>query len=339
MTAIGFAPDADEIKFSHARHAKAKVECLACHESIYDAKDLKGSFLPKEAKCLECHKKEKETGNCVMCHSEPKLAATWPRREPGVKIDHAKHIELTKEDCTKCHFALKEPGIDVKISAGHDACLSCHEPHGKQFDGAQCNGCHVDLKRYQYKPAAELSHQGDFLRQHQVAAKAAGASCASCHEQNFCLDCHGRTAMAAPGVGMQDRPDRSFIHRNDFFSRHSVEAQADPASCQKCHGATAGQSSCMQCHTAQHVSTASLSPRNPHPAGWALPGAGNGFHGDAARRDATSCMSCHDQGAQSNCVSCHKVGGVGGDPHPITFGKRHSLAEARSSAVCLTCHR
>ena len=47
----------DRIKIPHERHAAAKVECIACHEAIYDATDLAApNLLPSEAKCLECHR-------------------------------------------------------------------------------------------------------------------------------------------------------------------------------------------------------------------------------------------------------------------------------------------
>jgi hypothetical protein len=334
ITTLGLSNAVDEIKFSHARHGRAKVECLACHESIYDAQTLTGSFLPPEAKCLECHKKEKASNNCQFCHTDVKLAQHWPTRKPNLKFGHQKHIELVKEDCSKCHFQLKEPGLDVRISGGHPACQQCHTPHGEQFQQTKCDSCHQDLKRYGLKPVTELSHQGDFLRNHALPARAAGQSCASCHEQNFCLDCHAKTAMAPLNVILPDRPDRDFIHRNDFFSRHPIEAAADPASCKQCHA----NKTCEQCHAANNVGAAAANPRNPHPPGWALPGSGQ-FHGDAARRDINNCASCHDQGAQSNCVTCHKVGGIGGDPHPPSFGRKHSLSEAHSNSMCLICHR
>jgi len=143
--------------------------------------------------------------------------------------------------------------------------------------------------------------------------------------------------MVSLNVVLPDRPDKSFIHRNDFFSRHQIEAREDPGSCVRCHG-SGEKSSCVACHKSQNVASGLSTARNPHPAGWGLPGSGQ-FHGEAARRDIVSCASCHDQGAQSNCVQCHKSGGIGGDPHPVSFGSKHSLQEARSNGSCLVCHR
>ena len=62
----------DRIRFPHARHQQAKIECIACHETIFDQKALgEADALPKEARCLECHRDKKEKGNCEFCHSDP----------------------------------------------------------------------------------------------------------------------------------------------------------------------------------------------------------------------------------------------------------------------------
>jgi hypothetical protein len=285
------------------------------------------------AKCLECHKEKNVPEGCAFCHTDVKSASHWPKRDIRLHFDHSKHVELVKEDCTKCHSALSEPGRPAPLSAGHAACLSCHN-HAEQYANASCATCHVDLASYPLVPLTEVSHDGDFLRRHGLIAKSTGASCATCHDQNFCLDCHARTTMVKVETIMADRPDRAFIHRNDFLGRHSVDARADPVSCQRCHS----PSTCETCHQLEHVAGGSPNARNPHPPGWVLPGSG-AFHGDAARRDILSCASCHDQGDQSNCVQCHKVGGIGGDPHPGDFSAHHSLGEARGDGRCFACHR
>jgi hypothetical protein len=134
-------------------------------------------------------------------------------------------------------------------------------------------------------------------------------------------------------VKQPDRVDRDFIHRNDFLSRHAVEAAADPPLCRRCHGT----SFCESCHEGQGLTPGAARPRNPHPAGWALPGSAQ-FHGTEARRDIAACASCHDQGAASICVDCHKVGGIGGDPHPAGFAARHPREEIAQNGMCAACH-
>jgi hypothetical protein len=320
--------DGDHIKIPHDKHAKAGVECLACHDAIYDAKSLATPTLPPEDKCLECHREWKETNQCEKCHTQPKLAAPWPSPEPSIVLDHSKHIERTKEKCEVCHKSLPNP-----VRAARPTMDSCAQCHKRQIDQGNCTQCHLDLTRYQLRPISLYSHQGDFLREHPRAARAQPESCATCHEQRFCADCHAKTASPTVEMKWPERVDRYFIHRNDFLGRHSIEARWDGASCRRCHGS----SFCEDCHRAQNLTPFAQNPRDPHPPGWAMPG-GVEFHGTAARRDITSCAACHDQGARSICVDCHKVGGIGGDPHPMGWQDRHPRSEISRNNLCLICH-
>src|SRR6476661_3214751 len=92
----------DVIKVPHERHRAGGVECLACHETLYDQKSLAQPTLPAEAVCLGCHAAEKEKGNCGFCHTDVRRAAAWPAHEPSLQMSHADHIERTKEKCTVC---------------------------------------------------------------------------------------------------------------------------------------------------------------------------------------------------------------------------------------------
>jgi hypothetical protein len=151
----------DSIKASHSVHARAKIDCLVCHEPIYDAQSLTGEFLPKEQKCLECHEDNKKKGECGYCHSDPIRPLTY-RREPSVLLlSHAKHIERTKEDCTRCHKTLSDRG-QAAVAPTMDSCLGCH-PHQQDFDQGSCGACHKDLKRYPQKPLTRFSHRGNFV--------------------------------------------------------------------------------------------------------------------------------------------------------------------------------
>ncbi len=320
----------DAIKIPHSVHQKAQVDCLACHEEIYDAKDLSQRFLPSEAKCLECHREKKEQGRCEFCHTDAKRAAAWAAVEPALRLSHAAHIERTKENCAACHKSLPDP-LRKNISPPTMAsCLECHE-HQVEYRDGRCGGCHLDLKRYPLVPISLFSHQGDFVHEHGRAARSAPDGCAQCHEQTFCADCHAKTVATRIEVKLPERVDADFIHRADYVGRHAVEARADSALCSRCHGT----SFCDSCHQAQNLTPFGSSPRDPHPPGWSFPGSAN-FHGPEARRDIASCASCHDQGARSICVDCHRVGGIGGNPHPP--GWSHERGEIARNTMCLACH-
>jgi hypothetical protein len=105
-------------------------------------------------------------------------------------------------------------------------CTGCHE-HAVEVTAGQCNSCHVNLRRYALVPVTLFSHQGNFVRQHGSVARSTGESCAQCHDQTFCADCHARTVALPIESKFPERVTADFIHRADFVSRHAIEARAD----------------------------------------------------------------------------------------------------------------
>jgi hypothetical protein len=323
-----FAPARDQILSPHERHQKADVDCGSCHESIFDATSLSTSNLPNEKKCLECHKEEKvEKKNCGFCHTRADAPLTFERHARTLKMNHAAHMERVKEDCRVCHRVLPNPLRTDGMAPSMDGCLTCHE-HQEQFDEGRCDACHLDLTRYPIKPLSAFTHQGDFVKTHRLEANT--QACATCHEQNFCADCHTKTTPMKPERFLSERVDRNFIHRADFIGRHAIEARSDQALCMRCHGTTY----CSDCHARSGLTTASGRPLNPHPLGYAQ----GKQHGQEARRGISECAACHDQGAASNCVSCHKVGGIGGNPHEPAWLLRHGPGEIARNPMCVVCH-
>jgi predicted CXXCH cytochrome family protein len=325
-----FGESRDQIKAPHDRHAKADVECTTCHETIFDSKDLSTVDLPKEKVCFGCHKEQKAKGDCGFCHTRPDKPMTFAARDRELKMNHSEHIERVKEDCKVCHSELPNPLWREGLAPKMSACLTCHE-HQEQFDNGQCSVCHKDLSRYPLEPIAAFSHRGDFLHNHPKDARSGEAACGTCHEQTFCAECHAKTVGVKIETLQLERVDRSFIHRNDFMSRHSLEARANESECQRCHGTDF----CQSCHKNVGLVPGVANGLNPHPPGF---GQGSG-HGAEARRDIVQCAACHDQGAASNCVTCHKVGGAGGNPHPPSFILRHPKEEISRNAMCTICHQ
>jgi hypothetical protein len=324
-----FVSTHDQIKSPHDRHVKGQVDCTTCHESIFDSTTLTTVDLPKERKCLGCHREEKEKGNCAFCHTDPDHPLTLTGHPRELKMNHAEHIDRVKEDCTYCHKSLPNPLRTEGLTPKMETCLSCHE-HQVQFDNGACDTCHLDLARYALKPLAAFSHRNDWLHDHSQEARSGAEVCGTCHEQSFCSECHAKTAGLRVDKLLPERVDRQFIHRNDFLSRHSVEASADEALCQRCHGTDF----CQSCHARNGLVPGAANGLNPHPAGFGVGTA----HGQAARADIVKCAACHDQGSASNCVNCHRVGGVGGNPHPTSWMLRHPSQEIGKNAMCQVCH-
>jgi hypothetical protein len=315
----------------HSPHVDGDVACKECHASVARARTLENRVrhvqLPKKGE------------SCSGCHDVvPKLQIPARTRDFGLNFSHAAHLGRLKGEknaCVRCHTSLPEQKAAEYDGPSMNSCTSCHN-HAQEFAAADCLGCHQDLKRYE-KPVESFKHQGEFMKLHGALARGGAESCAACHEQTFCADCHSATtAPGRPGLVYPEDVKRDFNHRGDYQSRHGVDVEANPASCRKCHGS----SFCLTCHEQQNLiqpPTSSVLPRNAHPVGWGTDKASGNFHGDAARRNIVSCAGCHDQGAASVCVLCHKVGGFAAvSPHPSNFKK--STADISKNSMCAACH-
>jgi hypothetical protein len=318
-----------EIRQSHAVHKD--LPCEMCHEEIADSTKITDSLKPKEAKCLECHAEKREQKECGYCHMDPAQPAGYPPEAHNIIFPHKTHLKLVNNDCSSCHPKLSEFSRPGRTPPTMQACTKCHE-HKVELDEGNCKRCHVDLKRFPLKPVTAFSHSGDFVHQHRNVARTSADACTQCHDQTFCSDCHGKTNATRVELKFSENVTSDFIHRGDYLTRHSLEARADQALCQRCHGV----SYCVDCHKQENVGPGGKDPRSPHPAGWALPGPTS--HAASARREIVNCASCHDQGPATNGIACHKVGGIGGNPHPTKWLGKHSLPEAYGTAMCMYCH-
>ncbi len=312
------------VDFTHSVHVDQGIGCTDCHEGIDKATSLNQRHLPKTEKCAECHNDGRPG---------PSLEGIPP---PRLTFSHAQHVNQAaiKGKCDTCHKKLPEMG-EPRESPKMEACTGCHK-HQQDFAQGRCRPCHLDLKGY--KPENAYAHQGDWLRQHPAQARPSAESCAACHDQTYCAQCHSATTTAArPSIIWPEDVQRSYIHRGDYVGRHTVDAAANPSSCRKCHGTKF----CEACHVEQNLAKPNDVGRRPasHTGpDWATNRASGNFHGDAARRDVTSCANCHDQGASSTCVLCHHVGGVGGNPHPPSFLSKHDASDRRHNSMCRVCH-
>jgi hypothetical protein len=309
--------------FPHETHAS--FDCTDCHTGIIKSVRLGDSSLPGLAKCEECHERKSR---------EDRAKFSVPRREARqyeLRFDHVAHLKrVPKGDCTACHKDLPGIGQPWRTTPAMAACTACHN-HAKDFAEARCSPCHVSLRRFPLKPLSEFAHQGNFIKDHGLLAKGSAETCAACHEQTYCAQCHATSTNAMrPEIRFPEKVESDYIHRADWVSRHMVEAAASPASCRKCHGSQF----CDSCHQEQGISARSLNPRDPHPLpAWTTKGSGN-FHGDAARANILACSGCHDQGAASICVLCHRSGG----PAKVNIHPSGFKPTDKSKAVCKACH-
>jgi hypothetical protein len=308
--------------FPHGVHVDADVACTNCHAGIE-----KSTALMPDVRDVKLPTKSEV---CAACHDPiPTLAVPARKVEWPLTFSHADHLPRVKGDCKACHQALPEAGAAAAKAPPMSACTACHN-HAVDFAQARCSSCHVDLKRYPLKPVAQYTHQADFLKTHADMARSGAMTCAQCHDQTKCAECHAATTGPMKlDVQFPERVASDFIHRGDWVSRHQIEASADPASCRRCHGS----GYCQSCHELNSLAPGLPGARDPHTTpGWAS----GAVHGPEARRNIVACAGCHDQGAASTCLLCHKPPG-GANPHPPGFLKRFDAGD-KNKPACRICH-
>ena len=63
----GFSND-DNIKFNHAPHIRAKVECATCHGNLAEQTVAQHSVEHTMGFCVNCHNERKAPVDCLACH-------------------------------------------------------------------------------------------------------------------------------------------------------------------------------------------------------------------------------------------------------------------------------
>ena len=274
--------------------------------------------------CATCHARE----YCVTCHvnapevpeiqalrpdprslamKEAKIKAPASHKAPAFLTTHGR--KLSKKDltlkCGTCHTST--------------SCEACHQAPPQQVrvlavaGPGRGTGATVDRKR----PA---SHGKDFTDGHATLASGAPQTCAGCHVQEQCLQCH------RPNAGSQGR-----FHPADYIARHPVASYSRETSCADCHNPA---QFCQTCHAQNGIVSdgrfiggqATYHDGNPTFAVG---------HGPAARQSLESCVSCH---AEKDCMVCHaSTGGRRFNPHGPNF-PAEKLRKANPQ-MCTACHR
>ncbi len=324
---LGIKPRDVQHPFEHRAHVLKGISCVECHASIRSAGDTGPLHLPDTAKCTSCHAKPHDSRSCGTCHGEAHTRHEAELARDHLRFAHAEHTAKLGGQCVPCHAAVGKSDPSA-LRPAMAVCFGCHG-HKDQWNTRACDACHVDLPRELVKPSSHVIHEGDFVREHGVRAASSRDLCATCHEERFCLACHGLTAPALPWRFSVERPALSGLHRAGFRSRHADEARSSPGLCATCHEQS---SFCADCHAEKHVGGAPGS-RSPHPAGWVR--ARGGEHGRAARMDPVACASCHGGAGEALCVGCHRVGGPGGNPHGPGFS---STLDKLRDLPCRQCH-
>ena len=293
------------------------------------------------ASCAVCHARE----SCARCHvnasSQPLIAALArddrvARLVAGKPASYPVPADHMSDTFTRAHGALaRENTARCATCHARPSCTTCHVgtaapviasmPQAERGGAPGVNLRLVPARRRSPHMANSLLsdtgsqaprpvrvHDAAFRSNHKAAA-ASSMSCASCHEQRFCSDCH---AGEAPGR----------FHRANFVQRHAADSWGRETQCSSCHNT---ELFCRSCHRESGLASRGrldVAFHNAQPQ-WLLQ------HGRAARQGLQSCATCH---AQRDCLACHSTVGWGVNPHGQGF-KAGRLADLNATQ-CLLCH-
>ena len=56
------------MRFDHAPHIRAKVECSTCHGNLREQTVARRSVDLNMAFCVNCHKQKQASNDCQTCH-------------------------------------------------------------------------------------------------------------------------------------------------------------------------------------------------------------------------------------------------------------------------------
>ncbi len=342
------------LRFNHQAHLAQGLECGRCHAGAAKSRRAADDLFPRGRTCDECHGAQHplptgEPAKCGTCHTsveQQRVTAALSAPTPRLKFNHAMHLEKGAT-CATCHGDMTKVRLATVMQLPtEETCLSCH-------DGVKatqrCGACHQSKPdgKLQTRPTAERSaplllprddlwgaaHDLSFVEDHKGIAKANPNLCKSCHDDDFCQECHNG-AM---------RPMR--IHAGDYLTAHALDARARTQDCQSCHRM---QTDCAACHErlglgrGPETAFGVGSRLRFHPEGWSGPPGMRQGHSFPAQRNIGACASCHDE---DSCLACHATTaaarpGLNVTPHGPDFASSarcQSLARA-NRRVCLKCH-
>ncbi|HEY4175737.1 MAG TPA: cytochrome c3 family protein [Kofleriaceae bacterium] len=339
--------------FSHAKHLAKGATCATCHPAATTSRSAVDNLIPTEAECRGCHPIDRAqpdkvvegapTAKCVSCHPGWTPSSVVQRvylTPTPLKFDHAAHI---KTACTTCHGDMTKVELaTTKQLPTMSSCLTCHKNGGEERACADCHLTKVTGLVETEFPQGSLmpkntgmgdGHRLGFAKDHTQEARQVGATCNACHDQSECIACHQGVVKPAD------------FHPGDYVNTHAIDARRGTPDCSACHRA---QSFCVGCHertgVAQRLSIGfSAADGKPfHPSHWASntsSGSADNRHAAEARRNLTSCTSCH---REEDCLTCHsaQMGSLRASPHPPGWrgSSRCKALDRGNRRMCLRCH-
>ncbi|MBS4029029.1 MAG: hypothetical protein KGZ58_10375 [Ignavibacteriales bacterium] len=316
--ADGEPENAQYLKFSHSLHIKEQgIGCEDCHTLVKASKFSSDNLMVNHESCQSCHE-EQISSDCAFCHTNPDDISPIPPKERELVFSHELHTTKFSVECTTCHSGTENVQyVSNKNMPVMTTCINCHT---EKSASKQCESCHTNFT--DLLPKNHLV--ANFKKEHSSFARVGmtDVTCATCHTESFCQDCHTGTELNNFGIGkdlMTEPSGRSStkhsskqmrlqqIHELNYRFTHGIDARGKSNDCASCHD---NKSFCADCHEAGgNITQQKFKPHSHSVAGFVFPrglSANGGRHAELARRDIESCMSCHDvEGKDPICAMCH----------------------------------
>jgi len=265
--------------FNHQNHLDDYAAESAC-----DACHLAGapSIVPDTKVCLECHEQSKVDG--VTLTPTKTHGPVWA-------LNHRIEAKGNAINCESCH--------------AQEDCLECHKSGFADQMGELGNNM-INV------------HRDDFMVSHPIIARTDQNRCSSCHETQFCSDCHNAWRFKSSDIGSPShrRTFRLGFDDADFESIHAPIRGNNPSD---------ASLMCDSCHLQSSVA--------PDFHNWSI------GHAREARKSLATCQACHPEG--DVCLRCHsaKSGAAAFNPHPKDWGDfKNRLDRASNGRTCRKCH-
>ena len=188
-----YPPQRIEVPLGHQLHLEnAGLTCVDCHDRAPTSNKAKDYLIPERRLCLDCHDAPEVPWTWGPKHGRADNAVALPPAH--LKFSHELHLALEEVSCATCHEGVDTIEVaTVEHLPSMETCLACHDD--TQAPGS-CSTCHVSGRGGTIRTAfasGELvpdDHGPFWLKQHEVGAERDIATCAACHEQTDCLQCH-----------------------------------------------------------------------------------------------------------------------------------------------------
>jgi len=334
--------------FSHQKHLARGTTCTTCHTTATSSQSAVDNLIPTELQCRGCHpidrndpaKQATPTAACGACHPAWTAGSVVQRvylTPPPLKFAHAQHGQTA---CETCHTGIRTVDLATTRQLPTMAsCLSCHKSGSEE---RHCADCHLaklgGLIETQFEHGRLVpgrdglgdQHGPGFANNHTQEARQAGNTCNACHDRSECVDCHQGVVKPAD------------FHPGNYLALHVIDAKRGK-DCSACHRT---ESFCIACHERSGVGTRGISAfsvdpgQRFHPLGWSSQGPGPNLHAQEARRNLTTCTSCH---REEDCLTCHSAqpgAAFHASPHPVGWrnSARCRALDRGNRRMCLRCH-